>query len=113
MSNIYTWKIYALDVKPSIGTLKDYIVNAHWIATRSDGNGHLGSASSTVSFKIDEKKQDYIPYDKLKEEQIIEWVKDSLGEEGVAAAYATIEGSIQNQINPPIITPPLPWSPKS
>ena len=59
MSNTYTWKIEALDVKPSAGDLKDYVVTAHWRCTGTDGNDHFGDVYSTVPFQIDEEKTDY------------------------------------------------------
>ena len=77
----------------------------------TDGSDHFGDVYSTVAFQIDEEKTDYIPYADLKEEQIVEWVKASLGEEGVTATYAAIDSKIESLVNPPIITPPLPWAP--
>ena len=55
-------------------------------------------------------KPDYVPYADLTEELVIGWVQDAMGEDGVVATEASVETQIENQINPPIITPPLPWS---
>ena len=46
----------------------------------------------------------------LTEAEVVGWVQAALGEEGTAAVYTSIDTQIQNQIDPPIITPPLPWS---
>ena len=43
------------------------------------------------------------------EAQAIQWTQDALGEEQVAAVYASIDTQIENQINPPIVSPTLPW----
>jgi hypothetical protein len=32
-----------------------------------------------------------------------------LGDEHVAAVYTSIDSQIESQINPPIVTPTLPW----
>jgi hypothetical protein len=32
-----------------------------------------------------------------------------MGEEQVAAINANIEQQIENQVNPPVVTPQLPW----
>jgi hypothetical protein len=37
-------------------------------------------------------------------------VQDALGEEQVASYEANVAQQIENQINPPVVTPPLPWS---
>lgn len=110
MANSYTWTISALDVKPQVGSIKDYVVTAHWRCEGTDGNEHFGSVYSTASFVIDEEKTDFIPFNQLKESDVIGWVQSSLTEEGVNATYAGIDSQIENQINPPIITPPLPWN---
>ena len=39
------------------------------------------------------------------EAQAIQWTQDALGEEQVAAVYTSIDTQIENQINPPIVTP--------
>jgi hypothetical protein len=33
-----------------------------------------------------------------------------MGSEQVAAINANIEQQIENQVNPPVVTPPLPWA---
>jgi hypothetical protein len=43
----------------------------------------------------------------LTKDQVLGWIWAN----GVdkAATEAAVEGQIQNQINPPIVSPPLPW----
>ena len=45
----------------------------------------------------------------LTESEVILWVQESLGVDGVGAVYRAIDMQIQAKANPPIITPPLPW----
>jgi len=52
----------------------------------------------------------FTPYDELTEAQVIGWVQDAMGAEQVAAYEANVAQQIENQINPPVVTPPLPWS---
>jgi hypothetical protein len=52
---------------------------------------------------------DYTPYDKLTQEQVVGWVKNSLGDEQVASLETSIANQIEQQINPTAVTPPLPW----
>lgn len=111
MSNTYTWKISSLDCIPDVDGKTNYVVTSHWTCSGTDGSDHFGSVYSTVSFTVDPNKPNYKPFDSLTEEEVIEWTKSSLGEEQVNAVYSSIDTQIENQVNPPIITPPLPWAP--
>jgi len=48
----------------------------------------------------------------LTEAIVVEWIKEELGEEGLAPIYSHIEENIENQKSPavePVVTP-LPWA---
>jgi hypothetical protein len=51
----------------------------------------------------------FTPYADLTEAQVIGWVQDAMGEEVVAGYEANVAQQIADQINPPVVTPPLPW----
>lgn len=50
----------------------------------------------------------YTPYAQLTQDQVLSWIWAS----GVdkAATEAAVQQQINNQINPPVVTPKLPWS---
>jgi hypothetical protein len=52
---------------------------------------------------------DFIPYDELTQEIVLNWIWNS----GVSkeATEANVQQQIDNKINPPIVSPPLPWVP--
>lgn len=52
----------------------------------------------------------YTPYDQLTQDQVIGWVQSALGETGVADYEARVDVQIDNAINPPVVTLPVPWS---
>ena len=103
------WTITTLDCKPNVDGLVDYVVTAHWDCTATDGT-YSGRVYSTTSFEVDPNKPDYVPYADLTEAQVVEWVQASLGAETVAATEENVLQQIENQKNPPIVTPPLPWA---
>lgn len=109
MSITYNWTISALNCIPNLEGKEDYVVTAHYRCEGTDGT-YVGSVYNTAPFTQDPNKTDYVPFSELTEEMVIGWVKGYLGEEGVVAAENAIQIQIQNQINPPIITPPLPWA---
>ena len=110
MTTQYTWIISCLECKPQVGDMTDYVVTAHWRCVGDDNEGHIGQCYSTVTFAIDPDKPNYVPYADITEEQAIQWVKDVLGEDQVLTIYASIDSQIESQANPPIVTPPLPWT---
>ena len=109
MTTTYNWQISQLDCKPQVGDMTDYVCVAHWRCTGDDGEGHSGQCYSTVSFAVDPEKTNFVPFNQITEAQAIEWTQAALGEEQVAAVYTSIDSQIENEINPPIVTPPLPW----
>ena len=109
MSNSYTWSITALDCIPDLDGKLDYVVVAHWTCTGTDG-AFSGSVYTTQSFSVNPDKPDYVPFADLTEAEVIAWVQAAMGEDGANATYASIDTQIENQVNPPIVTPPLPWA---
>jgi len=100
-----TWNISQLDCLPQSAEGADYVVTAHWQCTGVDG-AYTGQVYSTTSFAVVQGEV-FTPYADLTQAQVLGWVWAN----GVdkAATEAAVEGQIQNQINPPIVSPPLPW----
>jgi hypothetical protein len=84
------------------------VFTVHWTLKGTDGtyNGNVyGSQGITI-----DPEAPFTPYADLTESQVIGWVQDALGEDQVTACEANVAQQIANQINPPVITHPLPWS---
>jgi hypothetical protein len=105
MNTVITWNISRLDCLPQSPEGADYVVTAHWQCNGVDGN-YSGSVYSTCSFPV-VQGENFTPYNQLTQDQVLGWIWAN----GVdkAATEAAVEGQIQNQINPPIVSPPLPW----
>ena len=93
-----TWTISTLERNTDDG-----VVVAHWRASDVDGD-HSGSSYGTCGFTPDESAEGYVYYDSLVEEDVIGWVKDSMGEEAVTG----VEDSIAAQIACLLYTSPSP-----
>lgn len=104
----YTWNIAQLDCYPEHEGNKDVAFNAHWTLTGTDGE-FSGSAYGSQSLTLD-PKYPFTPFEKLTQDQVIGWVKGSLGKEAVAAMEEAIAQQIADQIDPPVVNPPLPWN---
>lgn len=98
-----TFKISTLDRDTADG----FVQTVHWTAFQTDGD-FTASTYSTVSF-TKEDGINYVPYEQLTEAQVIEWVKASLGAEGVAAIDTALANNIADQ-KAPKVAAGTPWN---
>jgi hypothetical protein len=96
------WKISNLDRDTSDG----FVNTVHWNASQTDGD-FTASTYSTVSF-TKEDGINYVPYANLTEAVVVEWVKASLGADGVAAVDAALAANIAEQKKPKVASG-TPW----
>jgi len=106
MTTTYNWVISALDCIPNTPEGADYVVTAHWSCNGTDGT-YNGSVYSTCSFPVVQGSS-FIPYSSLTEQTVLGWIWANGVDQ--AATEAAVQQQIENQINPPVVTPPLPWA---
>ena len=107
-----TWGIVRLDAYPEFDGHADVVFTVHWTLSGTEtvsGTTYNGGVYGSVGVTLDEGAT-FTPYDQLTEAQVIGWVQDALGEDQVTAYEANVAQQIADQINPPVVTPPLPWS---
>jgi hypothetical protein len=98
MATTYNWDIVNLDRKTADG----FVFTAHYTVSAVDGE-YTASTYGTVGYTQEDKS--YTPFADLTKEQVIGWVKDSLGQETVETALAA---QIEAQKNP-VQKSGLPW----
>ena len=100
------WIIKQLLVKRTEGSLSDVVVTANWSCRASDGTF---SAVLTGCTEFAPPSGSFTPYADLTEAQVLDWCYAN----GVdkSAIEANVTAQIQNQINPPVVSLPLPWVP--
>ena len=114
MSDIQnTWKVTNLDCYPTYSGLKDYVFTVHWdcLAYYSgiSGGPFNGRVYSTCSF-TPEISGEFTPYENLTENTVLNWVWDTMGQNQKNAYESGVNTQIYNQITPPVVSPPLPWT---
>jgi hypothetical protein len=97
-----------MDAYPELDGETDVVFTVHWTLNGTDGT-YAGSVYGSVGVSLDEGSA-FTPYADLTEAQVVGWVQDALGEEQVASYEANVAQQIADQQDPPVVTPPLPWS---
>jgi hypothetical protein len=103
--NTITWIIESMDCKPQEGDLTDVVITAHWRCNGTDGTFNA-TVYGTCGFN--QPEGDFTPYADLTQDQVLGWCWANGVDKD--ATEANIDQQIANQVNPPIVTPPLPWS---
>jgi hypothetical protein len=103
-----TWGVVQMDAYPEYEGESDVVFTVHWTLTGTDGT-YIGSVYGSVGVSLDEGAT-FTPYEDLTLAQVVGWVQDALGEEQVASYEANVAQQIEDQIDPPVVTPPLPWA---
>jgi hypothetical protein len=101
-----SWIIERLLCKPVEGTHTDVVITADWRCNGSQDN-YSGTCYGSCSFAP--PSGSFTPYDQLTEQQVLDWCFANGVDQ--AAIEANVTQQINDQINPPIIAPPLPWLP--
>jgi hypothetical protein len=98
MATTYQWNVVQMDRLTSDG----FVVTVHYTVNAVDGD-YTASTYGTVSYTQGEGS--YVPFSNLTKEQVIGWVKDSIGQ-------STVEESLAAQITAqknPVQLSGLPW----
>ena len=100
------WIIERLLVKPTEGSETNVVITADW---RCNGTDETYSGTCYGSASFQPPTENFTPYDQLTQDQVLGWCFAN----GVdkTAIEANVTQQIENQINPPVIAPPLPWVP--
>jgi hypothetical protein len=102
--NTITWSISAMNCSTTEQN-PDTVIVCHWTCAGTDGT-YNASIYSTCS--VPSPTGSFTPYADLTQSQVLDWCYAN----GVdkTATEAAVEAQLQAQINPPVVTPPLPWS---
>ena len=110
MATVYNWVISQMDEVPQDGSLLDVVVTVHWrrnATTEVNGitysTGVYGAMACTTP-----SPTDFTAYPDLTFEQVCGWLDAGLD---VLALNAQLDTQLEDLINPPIVSLPLPWVP--
>ena len=100
------WLIERLLVKPTEGSNTDVVITADW---RCNGSQESFSGTCYGSCSFAPPSGSFTPYADLTEAQVLDWCYANGVDQAAIEANVTLQ--IENQINPPVVSLPLPWVP--
>lgn len=111
MNATITWVIEWMQCKPTEGSYTDVVITAGWRCNGAETAGtpavdYTSTVYGTASFPMPEGA--FTPYADLTQDQVLGWCWANGVDKD--ATEASVQTQIDNQINPPVIQPPLPWA---
>lgn len=111
MSTTITWVIEWMQTTPTTATPPETVITAGWRCNGAETAGtpavnYNATSYGTASFPAPEGS--FTPYADLTQDQVLGWCWANGVDQ--TAVEASVQGQIDNQINPPVIQPPLPWA---
>jgi hypothetical protein len=105
MSTTFTWSVTAMDCYAVEQGNADVVFNVHWTCA---GVQDTYSASVYNTCQVPYAGGQFTPYEDLTQEEVLGWIWANGVDKDVTEE--AVQSMINNQINPPVVTPPLPWS---
>jgi len=93
----------------------DVVFTVHWdclgseVVSGSTYNGRVYGATGVTYHS----GSTFTPYNQLSQDDVLGWVWDSMGTDQKSNYENSVQTQINNQINPPVVILPLPWTPPS
>lgn len=99
----FNWKVtdmYTLNE----GALTDYLVTVLYEVTgvkTVNKKDYEAQYNHYAKFEV-VKNDKFVPYSELKNDTVIGWIKNKIGENGIKSIEANINSLIESEINPPV-----------
>ena len=100
------WTITAMDCYPQVGSETDVVFTVHWTCSGTQDT-YSASVYSTCSVPTPTGEA-FTPYSQLTQSQVLNWIWANGVDQ--TATEAAVQQQIDLQINPVVVTPPLPWA---
>lgn len=108
MTATFNWSVTGMSCLPQAEGQVDVVVDVTWQCAGQE-NGFASSVYGVQKVTYTPESS-FTPYADLTQEQVLGWVWAAEPE-----LQATMQKAVQErldvQINPPVVTPPLPWAP--
>jgi len=105
MSKVYVDIVERMDCYPEQAGETDVVCTVYWRMNATDGE-YSATAYGSCGITFVEGEP-FTPYADLTFDQVWGWVAEKVD---MDAMKVSLDKQIEAQINPPIVSPPLPWA---
>lgn len=109
MAVTYDWSISSLECHAKLNKKENVVFNVHWRLSATEDQ--LRADTYGVETLNTDNLKNFTAYSDLTKEIVVGWVESALGEEKITEMKLSLSRSIEDQRNPPVVSPPLPWNP--
>jgi hypothetical protein len=101
----FNWQILSMPAYPQDDGQSDVVFQVNWSCGALEDRLSASSVGSVpVAYTAGTP---FTPYNQLTQEQVWGWINPSIDRPEIEA---NLQAMIDEQKNPPVVTPPLPWS---
>lgn len=102
-----TWGVESMDCFAKLGQYQNVVFKVNWtLVAFNPDNGSTAYTQGQQDVAVDPTAP-FTPYADLTEDQVLGWTKTALG----TALVNQYEATVTNQVDPEVVSPPLPWAP--
>lgn len=105
----FIWEIVSMPAYPQAEDEADVVFEVNWQCQGQDqtaDNIYRAVSAGTVAVTYTAGSP-FTPYNQLTQDQVWGWINPSIDRSEVEA---NLQAMIDEQKNPPVVTPPLPWA---
>lgn len=103
---MYNWIISQIDTVPEANGLTDIVSVIHWRCNLKQDTSIDAYGTVTLT-EVD--SDNFLLFEDLSEEQVVNWVKSSLGDERISQITESLNARLQNKLNPRTVVKNVPW----
>lgn len=104
----FQWIITSTPAYAEIDGKSDVIFEVNWVCVAQEGERPSFQATSSGTVPVTYTAgSPFTPYANLTQEQVWGWIDPSIDRPEIEA---NLQAMIDEQKNPPVVTPPLPWA---
>jgi hypothetical protein len=113
----YTWTVSSMESYSEVDNLQDVVFSVSWTMIgewlSEDSSLYSALAIGITAIELPSNPDgSFTPYDELTELQVLGWVQNTIGEDGIISYEQNIANEIAKQAGPVVVTLPLPWIPE-
>jgi hypothetical protein len=108
MSVTYNWIVERMDCFPQMQDQANVVFTVFWRLDATDGT-HTCSAFGSQAIPYADLSG-FTAYATLTQDQVVGWVQAAMYPGRVNELEANLAIGIQNLVDPPVVTPALPWA---